>query len=238
MTQHADNRLPLHARLKDDLSKRISANEWGPADALPSEADLAAAYDVSVGTMRRVLGEFVADGLLDRRQGRGTYVRRPTFDNAFFRFFRARGDGNRVPDARILLRQRLAPTPDVARALDHPSEVLHLHRLREWDSVPFLVEDIWLPLPLFEPIATMEIDAIGPLLYPAYEQHTGVVIGSATEDLSVEPADPEIAAALGSNSTEALMRIERTARTHSGDVVEYRVSHGIAAAFRYRLELR
>ncbi|MDV6260249.1 GntR family transcriptional regulator [Rhodococcoides yunnanense] len=238
MTQNADSRLPLHARLKDDLNGRIVANEWGPDVALPSEAELAAAYDVSVGTMRRVLGDFVADGLLDRRQGRGTFVRRPTFDNAFFRFFRARGDGNRVPDARILARVRHAASDDIARALNHDGDVVHIHRIREHDATPFLVEDIWLPLPRFDSIADMDIADIGPLLYPAYEQHSGVIVGSATEDLSFGATDPEIAAELGCQPDEALVRIERTARTHAGDVVEHRVSHGVAAAFRYRLELR
>lgn len=238
MTQHGDSRLPLHARLRDDLNKRIVANEWGPDVALPSEAELAAAYDVSIGTMRRVLGDFVADGLLDRRQGRGTFVRRPTFDNAFFRFFRARGDGNRVPNARILERVRHTASEDTARALRHDGDVLHLHRIREYDANPFLVEDIWLPLPRFDAIADIDIADLGPLLYPAYEQHAGVIVGSASEDLSFGATDPDIAAELGCRPDEALVRIERTALTHAGDVVEYRVSHGIAAAFRYRLELR
>ncbi|OZF07827.1 hypothetical protein CH300_05270 [Rhodococcus sp. 15-1154-1] len=238
MTQTGDGRLPLHARLKDDLSARISANEWGPDSALPSESELATAYNVSVGTMRRVLGDFVADGILDRRQGRGTFVRRPTFDNAFFRFFRARGDSDRIPDARILLRDRLRTPAEVACALDHKGEILHLHRVREYDAVPFLVEDIWLPLPAFDSIANIEISEIGPLLYPAYEKLAGIVIGSATEDLSFGHENSTVADELGCSGTESLARIERCARTHAGDAVEYRVSYGVASAFRYRLELR
>ncbi|WP_020112886.1 GntR family transcriptional regulator [Rhodococcus sp. 114MFTsu3.1] len=238
MTQVGDGRLPLHARLRDDLRARINANEWGPDAALPSESELATAYGVSVGTMRRVLGDFVADGILDRRQGRGTFVRRPTFDNAFFRFFRARGDTDRIPDARIVSRDRLRAPADVARVLDHDGDVLHLHRVREYDAIPFLVEDIWLPLSAFEPIASIDIEEIGPLLYPAYEQLAGIVVGSATEDLSFGHEDSAVAGELGCAPTETLARIQRSARTHAGDAVEYRVSYGIASAFRYRLELR
>ena len=238
MTQQTDSRLPLHARLKDDLSRRISTGEWGPERALPSEAELATAYDVSVGTMRRVLGEFVAEGILVRRQGRGTFVRRPSFDNALFRFFRARGDDNRVPNARILSRDPEQPTAQVAQALGKPAQVLHLQRLRLWDSTPFLVEDIWVPLPQFDPLADIDIDDIGALLYPAYERLTGLVVGAASEELSVDAADPATAALLGCEPGEALMRIERLARTYAGEVIEYRVSHGVASAFRYRLELQ
>ncbi|MGV8872840.1 MAG: GntR family transcriptional regulator [Rhodococcus sp. (in: high G+C Gram-positive bacteria)] len=238
MTQGSDVRLPLHARLRDELSRRISDGEWGPTTALPSEAELAQQYEVSVGTMRRVLGDLVSAGALDRRQGRGTFVRRPSFGNALFRFFRARGDGDRVPDARILGREREQPSATVATELGGPDEVLHLRRLRLWGTKPFLAEDIWLPLPTFLPLVDIDVDEIGPLLYPAYERLTGVVVGTATEELSVTVADSDIAEKLDCREDEPLMRIARTARTYAGDTIEYRVSYGVASAFSYRLELQ
>ena len=71
-----DHRLPLYARLADVLTKRIASGEWSPSSPLPSETTLAADYSVSIGTMRKAMQQLDEKGLLERRQGSGTYIRR------------------------------------------------------------------------------------------------------------------------------------------------------------------
>lgn len=232
-----DPRLPLHSRVKEDLVRRLRINEWDASTPLPSERALADSYEISVGTMRRVLAETAADGLIERHQGHGTFVRRADFQHSLFRFFRLGGDD--VPGSRIVSREiEPAPAP-VAAAFDlePDSAVLHLHRLRLWQQKPFLLEDIWLPLPLFEPLATVETEQLGALLYPEYESRVGVVIGSASEELSVSSATEDQARLLAGEQGEPVVRIDRLARTHAGDVVEYRESYGLASSFRYRVEI-
>lgn len=234
MTQTDDARLPLHARTHDDLLRRIRAGEWPHDVPLPSEGELAAEYGISVGTMRRVLGTLTSDGLVERRQGRGTFVRRAAFQHSLARFFRA---GDRVPASRILDRQRVAAPADVAGALGSSGEVLHLLRLRLLDDEPYLVEDIWLPLPAFEPVAVADLDELGDLLYPAYERLTGLVVAAATEDLSVVTASADDAVVLGCADGSPLVRVERSARSVTGQVLEHRISRGPASRFHYRMEI-
>ncbi|MEK8169570.1 winged helix-turn-helix domain-containing protein [Streptomyces sp. M19] len=47
---------------------------WPPGTRLPVERELAAALSVSVNTLRRAVGELVAEGIVQRRQGAGTFV--------------------------------------------------------------------------------------------------------------------------------------------------------------------
>jgi GntR family transcriptional regulator len=234
-----DQRLPLHARVKDDLIRRVRANEWGSTTPLPPESSLAEEYGISVGTLRRVLSELASEGLLERHQGRGTYVRRASFQHSLFRFFRMHGGSGQTPGSRILDRTATDAPADVARALGikEQSPVLHLHRLRLWQDTPFLVEDIWLPLPLFQPMADVGLNELGSLLYPEYENRIGLVIGSATEELLVTQATDPQAALMNCQAGDALVRIIRIARTHAGDVAEYRESYGLASSFRYRVEI-
>ena len=234
-----DQRLPLHARVKDDLIRRVRANEWASTTPLPPESALAAEYGISVGTLRRVLAELTADGILERHQGRGTYVRRATFQHSLFRFFRMQGGTGQTPGSRILERNTQDAPAHVAAALNVQghSPVLHLHRLRLWQDTPFLVEDIWLPLPQFQPIAEINIKDLGSLLYPEYETRVGIVIGSATEQLSVTQATQEQSALLDCQNGDPLVKINRIARTHTGDVAEYRESYGLASSFRYQVEI-
>lgn len=234
-----DQRLPLHARVKDDLVRRVRTNEWTSTTPLPPESALAAEYGISVGTLRRVLAELAADGILERHQGRGTYVRRATFQHSLFRFFRMQGGAGQTPGSRILDRSTQDAPTHVAGALNvrEHSPVVHLHRLRLWQDTPFLVEDIWLPLPQFRPIADVNLNELGSLLYPEYENRIGLIIGSATEELSVSQATDAHAALLNCKSGDPLVKINRIARTHTGDVAEYRESYGLASSFRYQVEI-
>ncbi|MFN5716574.1 MAG: GntR family transcriptional regulator, partial [Bradyrhizobium sp.] len=88
MSSALDDRLPRYQRLRDDLAARINRNEWRPGDLIPSEAELGAYYGVAIGTVRKAIDQLVSDGVLERQQGRGTFVRRARFNSSLFRFFR------------------------------------------------------------------------------------------------------------------------------------------------------
>ncbi|RYP57051.1 hypothetical protein DL771_011514 [Monosporascus sp. 5C6A] len=68
----ADLRLPRYQQLRDDLAAQIAQQHWRPGDAIPTEAELAKTYNVAVGTVRKAVDVLVAEGLLERFQGRGT----------------------------------------------------------------------------------------------------------------------------------------------------------------------
>lgn len=66
--------IPLYRQLKDIFLACIEGGQWLPGELIPTEAELAATYGVSKGPIRQALGQLVREGLLDRRQGRGTWV--------------------------------------------------------------------------------------------------------------------------------------------------------------------
>jgi GntR family transcriptional regulator len=65
---------PLYLQLRDALATRMVRGEWKVGTAIPSEGDLARECGVSKGTMRKALDLLEGEGLLIRRQGRGTFV--------------------------------------------------------------------------------------------------------------------------------------------------------------------
>src|SRR4051794_36199474 len=119
MTFQPDERLPRYQQLRDDLVQRIAAGEWVPEAAIPTEAELSTAYQVSTGTLRKAIDLLVAEGVLTRSQGKGTFVRRPRFDSSLFRFFRFKSSSGEPvrPTARILKRSVDLPDDAVRQAL-------------------------------------------------------------------------------------------------------------------------
>lgn len=238
----SDERLPLYQRLRDELAGHISENRWKAGEAIPTEAALAADYQLSIGTVRKAIDMLVSERILERQQGRGTFIRRAQFHDSLFRFFRfqtTEGE-RRLPESQVLAVNVLPAPSDAAKALQlaEGDPVIHLSRLRLIDAQPLLAEDIWLPKTLFEAILDKDLNQEGPLLYPLYEEFCGQVIASADETLTAEPADEHSAGLLGIATHSPVVLIERLARGYAGQPLEWRRSRGHAQHFRYSVEIR
>lgn len=237
-----DTRLPLYQRLRDQLAGQIARHDWRPGEAIPTEAELAATYGLSVGTVRKAIDCLVSEGILERQQGRGTFVRRARFNSSLFRFFRFQSESGerRVPQSRILRRRELPAPSAVASALRiAPGEgVINLSRLRLIDGVPLLAEEIWLQQSRFAAIMSIDSGEFSDLLYPLYEERCGQVVVSADEVLTVETANAMQARLLRLDAGAPLIVIERVAYDLARRPIEWRRSRGPADRFRYHAEIR
>lgn len=72
-----DGAIPLYRQLKLELQQRIADGEWKFGERIPSERELCEAHGVSRITVRQAIAEMVHEGLLERSQGKGTFVARP-----------------------------------------------------------------------------------------------------------------------------------------------------------------
>ena len=237
-----DHRLPLYHRLRDEMLEKITTREWQPDTAIPTEAELTKTYSVAIGTVRRAVETLVAEGLLEKIQGRGTFVRRPDFSTSLFRFFRYQSAdaAHVVPQGRILERALVTAPAAIATALALPrrAQAIHLKRLRLVNGLAVLCEEIWLPHAPFAPLMQIALADFGDLLYPMYEQVCGQTIASAQETLTVEAAHAELAAALNMPVAAPAGVIDRLAFGYDRQPLEWRRSRGAAADFRYQIEIR
>ena len=237
-----DERLPIYQRLADTLRDEVVSRVRLPGDRVPSENVLAEDYGVSTGTARKALDVLVQENLMERFHGRGTFVRRPNFDQSLFRFFRFRGPSGEwsMPTARILKRN-VEPAPSfVARklGLKDGQPAISMSRMRFVDEAPVLIEEIWLPLERFQAFLDLDQKEIGDLLYPIYDTLCGQLIARAEEDLTAEQAAPEIARPLRITTGSPVIVIDRLAKGYDDTPLEWRRSRGSANKFHYHTEIR
>jgi DNA-binding GntR family transcriptional regulator len=64
----------IYARVADHVAARISSGELAPGARLPGERDLAAEYQVALGTVRRAIEELRSRGLVVTLPAKGTFV--------------------------------------------------------------------------------------------------------------------------------------------------------------------
>ena len=119
---------------------------------VPSERELCEQFDVSRMTVRQAIDTLVVDGLLERHQGRGTFVAPPKLDlqvrlTSFTQEMRRRG---MEPGVVMLLAETIAADEAVAGALelDAGAEVHHLRRLLTANAIPMAIEENWIPAAL------------------------------------------------------------------------------------------
>lgn len=68
------SRTPKYARIAAMLRARIARGELRPGDQLPSFSEMRERHGASQGITERVYGLLEQDGLVERQQGRGTFV--------------------------------------------------------------------------------------------------------------------------------------------------------------------
>lgn len=228
-----------YAALAGAIRQRVVDGEWPPGLALPAETRLAAEHGVALGTLRRALEMLAEQGLIERRHGKGTFVRGGLQGAPMLRFFRF-GDGDgQVPQSRILSRQSVAASAEVARRLGigRGDPVLRLSRLRSLGGNPRLVEEIWLPLPLFEALLDLPLSTWGDLLYPFFAERCGVAVSRVTDEIGISHLAASRAQTLKLPPGHPGVTVTRQAYDLTGRCVELRVTHGDAFAFHYSVTI-
>ena len=185
-----------HVQVREHVRGLIDA--LPPGAAAPSERELVARFGVARMTVRQALDALVAEGLLERIPGRGTFVARPRSVRArpssFTEEMRRRG---LLPESQTLIARIEQAGPGVARALDISTgdPVLHWKRLRRADQDVVCLEDAYL----------------NEVLLPGFLQHgTPTSLYDALDSRGLRPSRVEdsIAAERAGTEEAALLEIE------------------------------
>jgi GntR family transcriptional regulator len=110
---------PLYDQVRQRLIEGVSAGEWGAGEAIPTEAELSAAFGVAIGTIRKAVDSLVAEHALVRHQGKGTYVTAHDGGRLLYHFFHiVPREGPRIyPESRTVSFRRDRADAPAARAL-------------------------------------------------------------------------------------------------------------------------
>ncbi len=219
---------PLYRQAKRALLAAIESGRYPAASALPNETALAAALGVSIGTLRHAVDELVAERILVRRQGRGTYVAMHTTERFVFQFFHVeRSDGMRdAPAVELLSFERGKLDDEAADALSRragDAAILIENRL-SLQGRPVVVDRIALPAALFRGLTEKRLRERPSTIYHLYQTEFAITVLRATERVRAVAADRMAARVLGVAPGSAVLQVQRTALTFNDKPVEYRVS--------------
>ena len=219
---------PLYRVAKRVLLQAIESGACLPGTSLPSETALAAAFGISIGTLRHAVDELVAEHILIRRQGRGTYVATHNADRSLFQFFHVeRSDGKRdAPQVELLAIERIRLDDEEAAALmARPGEAaIQIENRLSLQGRPVVHDRLVLPAGLFKGLTEKRVRDRPSTIYHLYQTEFGITVVRTQERLRAVAADRGAARVLGIPPGTPMLQVRRTALTFNDKPVEYRVS--------------
>ena len=185
-------RVPRFMQITVLLQREIIGGQYLPGDRLPPESDLASQLKVAVGTLRKALSELELRGLVERRQGSGTYVKKaddamPENQAAVYQFFRLeRLDGGGFPGAEVLDVNRIGCVNTAKQLhIDPRSKHWRIRRIRTLDQTAVAAEEICIAAKHTRTLNSADLSAS---LYEHYRKHFNQWIVRVEDSVGCEPA--------------------------------------------------
>ncbi|MEU0935611.1 GntR family transcriptional regulator [Embleya sp. NPDC005971] len=230
----AHGETPAYVRVANALRERIRAGEFPPGSRIPSRAEITATYEVGHTSALEALRLLTAEGLVEGRQGSGTYVRARRAEVHLVRHW-TEDIGHRLPWAVAMAAQPdLAPSWTVDTETDVPATEAIAHRLDiepgarcvrsaylfRFGSDVVMRHVSWEPYSITggTPVLLPERGPLAGAGVPARMAAIGHVITHVIEDLTARPALIEESRTLEVPVGASLLVLERTWRTVEGPV--------------------
>jgi len=233
--------LPLYQEVKRLLTQSLADGEWQPGVALPSEAKLGERYRVSIGTVRKAIDELVAERILVRHQGRGTFVAGHNARRTLFHFFHIvpADGGKEQPETELLSFERAKADADSAARLNiaQGAPVFRIGNLLRLRGRPVVLDEITLPAERFPRLSEKVFRERDSTIYQLYQERYGINVVRSVERLSAALADRPSAKLLDIAAGSPLLRIRRVALTYHDIPVELRTSLVNTAEHEYFSDL-
>ncbi|WP_294089081.1 GntR family transcriptional regulator [uncultured Actinobacillus sp.] len=235
--QYAElNKVPRYMQIKYELQQFLAENNWEFNSPIPSEQELAATYDASIGTIRKAVECLVEEGVLIKHQGKGTFLKHPAFiQSAMTRFYLSQDKYGKpqIPTSIVKKIEKVDAVPVINHllGLTENEPLIYLERVRLADNVVIISDKIWLSAEKFGDLLSLPIEQIENLLYPLYFKLCGQLVVSAKEKMTIltQHSDPY----LTDNQPDCVVKVCREAKGLDGNIIEYRESYGLAKDFYY-----
>ncbi len=232
---------PRYRAVKRRIVDALQNGRWGRGEAIPSEPLLARRFGVSIGTVRRAVDDLVAERILVRQQGRGTFVVAHTRDymlDVFFRIVDRDGRKELPRTEQLSFRRGTAGALDARLLGIAPGDpVWRVRTLQYLQGAPVIVDDLRLPLELFPTIDARSFADRDATVYGLLQQRYGVSVVRTEELIDVATADARSAALLRVLPGTPLLRIRRTGYAYKDRPVETRLRLVSTARHRYLSQL-
>ena len=237
-----ERKVPAYKRLFEDLRESIEQGVYGDGERIPTEAELCNKYGVSRHTVRQAFQDLVAEGMVYRVPGRGTFV---TGLSRRGRYLRSIGTVEELmswtgTEMEVLSSFEVRTEPETAARLGlSGEEVMVLVVRRLYEGVPFVVTYVKIPPELGERMRAEGLPTGGSgTVLGTLEHFLPRPVAAVSQDITAVPAPAELSDLIDCQPGEPILYVEREYFDSYGMPIELAISHYNPRRYSYHLELR
>jgi len=223
--------LEIYGIIKD----RILTGNYKSNTKIPDGASLGREFNCSELTIKKALDILVNDGLVVRKRGSGSYVKRPLSTQAPKHLYGTTKNAevsNQRLETKVLDFSVVPATQFLSERLncEEGDMLYHLVRVRIIDDEPHVIEDTFMPINVITGLSRQHIESS---LYSYINNVLGLKIHSSTMEITVPNAteleSEHLNVPIGSN----VVNVEQVGYLDNGDIFEYSNVKHLCQNFRF-----
>jgi GntR family transcriptional regulator len=232
--------IPMYQQISEVIQKEIEEGVYKEGTKIPTEQELMDQFNVSRTTVRLAVADILEKGLIEKKQGKGTFVRKSAVYqrlDGFRGLYETFVESGIVPETLLLEYEVGETTPSIYKALhlEVGAPVKKIVRMAHINENPIVVAKISLH-PQVADLLTLEEAKVNPI-HLTLEKKLGVPIRKAHFEISAENSTKKVAETLLIKEGDAVLRAERILFTDSGNPVEHSILWFRSDAYRFTIDL-
>ncbi|OYY15065.1 MULTISPECIES: GntR family transcriptional regulator [unclassified Polynucleobacter] len=221
--------LTAYQEVKQKITEDLVRGRYLMGRALPAEKDLAKELDVSIGTLRKAVDELVAEGIVVRRQGRGTYVAEHDAKRLLYYFFHVvRWDADKKTYPRVetasFKASQASEEESLKLSVKEGAPVWRIVTRLYLEDECVIIDHITLDKKRFKNLTRSDFDRREGSIYQLYQVRYGQSVVKTNERLRAGLAGKQMSAWLKLKPESPVLHIRRVALDIQDEPIEWRIS--------------
>ncbi|WP_423190005.1 GntR family transcriptional regulator [Alkalibacterium sp. f15] len=232
-------KVPVYIAMHNDLRQKVLSKEWNKGQKIPSERALATEFNVSRMTARQAVSSLVEEGLLERKQGAGTFVASdkvreklsgiPSFTETIEKI-------GKTPSSKLVSFYTKHASESEAEKLQikQDEEVLVMERIRYADNTPLCFEVATIPYHIVSGISKEDLKQH---LYQSLAD-IGYHVARAEQVISATWASEYVADMLNVKRESPVLRLKQVSYTQEEKPFEYVRAQYVGSRYEFFIEAK
>lgn len=219
-----------YKEISEYIRKGILDGKYNPNEQLPLEKEMCEQYNASRITIKKAVDELVAEGLVVKRRGAGTFVK--AFDNADVEGFSmskqfsgfSESNKDKKVESKIIKFEVIHPTEEIADKLKMTCDdfVYYIIRVRYADGKAKVIEYTYMPIGV---IPGIKNDILHKSIYSYIENTLHLKIKSAHKTIRAIEATEQEKEYLQMDTNIPILEVEQIGFLDNGQPFEYSIAH-------------
>lgn len=215
----------LYLQLETELKQAILDGKYGVGERIPTEQELCQSFGMSRITVRRAVQDLVEEGLLNKVQGRGTFVAVPKHvlgsSESLGRGFGGNGPGDHGTHRSILEKSAEHADKELAGILGISAgdDIFYIRRLIIEEEYPMAIDNLFVAAAMFPDLPDLLLDDIS--FYRLIDEHYQYEFGDESLTLDASTARGDEGQLLQCPTGSPLFILRKSMARADGKVLHY-----------------